>query len=622
MPSAPSISALDLLVIAGTLVPALLLGVRNAKEASGGGEAYFLGGRTLPGWLLGVSVVATTFAADTPLVVSAMVARQGIAANWFWWAVLVAHVGVVLFWAPLWRRAAVLTDAEFCELRYGPGVGRTLRTVKAIFLALPYNLIVLGWVLRGMQKILEPFVAWSQWLPEPLWLQLVQWFGAEAASATTTVIVLTALTAFYSTLGGLRSVIQNDLFQFVLAMLGSVALAVFSLKKVGGWDGLHTALLSSFGEERTAALLSPLPTPGLVPSESVPSVFPMAALMVCLFLRWWATPMADGGGYLAQRFMAARDEGQAKVAAGIFVVLHYVVRPWPWILCGLAGLVIFPPGNEAETIAAGAAVAADRELVYPLLVAALLPDGLRGLVIGSLFAAFMSTVDTHLNWGSSYVAHDLWANRVRPRVLGPGAPEAKEIVLVGRLASVVFAALAVVVALQIESVEGAWKFVGAMGAGLGLPVLLRWLWWRVNAQAELLGAAVAFVGSIILYVVFPAWPWERQLVAAVSLSTVAVLGAVLWFPPAPEDVLRTFVERVLPPGRWGPFRAPGGREGSTTLALLRWIVGAMALALATMAPAWGLGGSPVLAVVALVVGLSAFVWAAGFVSTAAPRRHE
>lgn len=604
------LDAFDWLIIAATLVPPLVMGLLASKRAGESGEAYFLAGRNLPGWLLGVSVVATTFAADTPLVVSAMVARQGVAANWFWWAALVAHVGLFLFWAPLWRRAGVLTDAEFCELRYGAGGGATLRAAKALLLALPYNIIVMGWVLRGMQKILEPFVSWSLWLPPRLWETIEAALGSAHASETLTIIVLVALTTLYSTLGGLAGVIRNDLVQFGFAMIGAVILAWAVLEHWGGLAGLREALVASYGPERVDTLLSPFPSGGVVDGgATLPEPFPILAFAVCVGLRWWATPMADGGGYIAQRIMAARSEKDARVAAGVFVLLHYVVRPWPWILCGLASLLLFPPGRESDLWASGVAVVGDREMAYPVMIAELLPSGARGLLLGSLFAAFMSTVDTHLNWGSSYVAHDLWS-RVRP------AASPREIVRVGRWCSVLFAVAAVVAARHIESVESAWKFVAALGAGLGLPVLLRWVWWRVNAQAELLGAGAAFVGSVLISVAAPTWPWERQLGASVLLGVIGSLVGLAWFPAVDAGTLRTFYERVRPPGFWGPV---SNRASSAVAPWLgSWFLGALALAAWTVAPAWIVSAEPRKAI--LATGLGALGWWAAW--TCRPREER
>lgn len=593
-----SLSPLDFAILLAYLAAALGAGVWASRRAGGSGEQYFLAGRSLPGWLVGISIVATTFAADTPLAISGMVASKGIAANWFWWASGIAHVGVFLFWSRLWRRAEVVTDAELVELRYGPGPGAQLRTAKALFFAVLYNGIVLGWVLRAMQKIAQPFVRWEDWLPAGLWSAweaVAPVTNLGGAGDLLTVVALVALAASYSTLGGLRGVVMTDLLQFVLAMGGSVALAVVALTHVGGLAALPAKLAEELGPGRAAEVLT------LVPDGSL-AWMPLSAFSVYLLIRWWAHPLGDGGGYIAQRLSAAKDPAAARQAAGVFVVLHYVVRPWPWILVGLAGMLIFPPGDEARLFAEGAAVAGDRESAYPLLAGLLLPPGLLGLLLASLAAAFMSTVDTHLNWGVSYLAHDVWKGRLRPDA-GP-----REVVAVARVGSVLFALLAVLAATRIDSVEAAWKFVAAMGSGLGLPVLLRWVWWRVNAQAEIAGALASLsVASALALWAPEGLPWEYELGMAVAAGASAALAAIWWFDPPADDVLDRFYARVRPPGFWGPVAARAGEgEGRGIRGLAGgWLLGATALIAAILAPGWLLLGSPARGCAALVVAVAA-----------------
>ncbi len=593
-----SLTPLDFAVIAAYLVLALGAGIWASRRAGGSGEQYFLAGRSLPGWLVGISIVATTFAADTPLAISGMVASKGIAANWFWWASGIAHVGVFLFWSRLWRRAEVVTDAEFVELRYGPGPGAQLRTAKAVFFAVLYNGIVLGWVLRAMQKIAQPFVHWEQWLPAGLWSAweaVAPVTSLGGAGDLLTVVALVALAAGYSTLGGLRGVVLTDLLQFTLAIAGSFALAGYALAHVGGLAGLPPRLAAELGPERATEVLTLVPTGGLV-------WMPVSAFGVYLLIRWWAHPLGDGGGYIAQRLSAARDPAAARQAAGVFVLLHYVVRPWPWILVGLAGLLAFPPGDEARVFAEGALVATDRETAYPLLAGLLLPPGVLGLLLASLAAAFMSTVDTHLNWGVSYLAHDIWRGRIRPDC-GP-----REEVLVARVGSVLFALLAVLAATRIDSVEAAWKFVAAMGSGLGLPVLLRWVWWRVNAQAEIAGALASLsVATALAFWAPPDMPWEWGLGLAVAAGAAAALGAIFLFDPPRPEVLDRFYARVRPPGFWGPVaeRAGAGEGAAVGQLAGAWALGALALMAAILAPGWLLLGSPLKGAVAVFVAAGA-----------------
>jgi Na+/proline symporter len=593
---------LDIAVIVVYLAAAAGVGVWASRRAGSSGDQYFLAGRSLPGWLVGISIVATTFAADTPLAISGMVATKGIAANWFWWSMGIAHVGMFLFWSRLWRRSGAVTDADFAERRYGGAAGRGLRSAKAVFFAFLYNAFVLGWVIRAMQKISQPFARWGEWLPEPLWAWLVAeipmgWLGGPEEAVT--ILVLIALATLYSTMGGLRGVVITDLFQFGLALIGAFALAYFAVDAAGGLGELVPSLHAVLGPDRAAEVLAFVP-----PLHGELSYLPIQAFGVYVLIRWWAHPLGDGGGYIAQRLMASRSDDDARLAAGIFVVMHYVVRPWPWILVGLAGLVLFPPGAETTIYAAGAAVAADREMAYPLLAALTLPPGLLGILLASLLAAFMSTIDTHLNWGVSYVAHDLWRGRVNPEA------SEREIVLVGRVTSVIFAAAAVFMATQISSVEAAWKFVAALGSGMGLPVLLRWIWWRVNAQAEIFGAIGSLTVTVALTVWAPDLQYEFLLAAAVGVGALSSLVAIGWFGPPDQAVLQEFYRRVRPPGLWGPVREGlGVVPDSSDLALSRlaagWALGAVALVAAMFGPGHALLGNWTLAALDLAVATTA-----------------
>jgi hypothetical protein len=314
--------------------------------------------------------------------------------------------------------------------------------------------------------------------------------------------------------------------------------------------------------------------------------------------------MGDGGGYVAQRLLATRDPEDAQRAAWVFVALHYVVRSWPWILVGLASVLLFPPGDESRLYAdAGAAVAADREMAYPLLAGLLMPPGMLGLMLVSLLSAFMSTVDTHLNWGASYVAHDLWKGRLRP------ACSPREEALVGRAASIAFAILAVAVAARIDSIEQAWKLVAALGSGMGLPVLLRWIWWRVNAWAEIAGALASLAVTVALALLAPQLDFEPTLAASVGAGAVASLLAVRFAAPPPMEQLVAFWRRVRPPGVWGPVREAALRDATpaelaetpeiTRVSRLAaaWALAAVALFAATFAPGylllgrWGSGAA-------------------------------
>jgi len=583
------LGALDWSVIAGYLLLAVGVGVWMSRSAGRSLEDYFVAGRSLPWWWLGTSMVATTFAADTPLVVSGLVARHGIAGNWFWWSWAIAHVTMAVVFAALWRRARVVTDAELIELRYTGPSATALRAFKAVFFAIVINGIVLGWVIRAMSKISQPFVHWERWLGATAFARLDAWwphwmlFGS--LDDTLTVLALFALITFYSSLGGIRGVMLTDLAQFAIAIVASVTFAVTAVHAVGGVDGLLVALHQRYPDADD--LLAFVPRSGS-------AWLPVRVFLVYLAVQWWAQYFADGSGYLAQRLGTARSDADAEGGAMWFCVANYALRTWPWVLIGLVSLVIFPLA-ESGTGEGAALVAADREMAYPVLMARLLPPGLLGLTVASLLAAFMSTVDTHINWGASYIVRDLYQRFFRPQA------DERELIRVARFAVVGIAVMAVLVASQISSVEQAWKFFVAIGAGLGLPAMLRWVWWRVNAWTEIAGMVAAAVGAIVLYAAFPHVRDEYLLVAIVAIGATAALVATFVTRPVPEAHLRRFVVRVGPPGWWGRFGSPAARAAARWLAM-GWLVGNAAVFALTFGTGYLLLGARGPGVVLLVLG--------------------
>lgn len=551
-----ALAASDWAIVVGYLVLALVVGVVVSRVASRSIDSYFVAARTLPWWWLGTSMVATTFAADTPLAVAGLVANYGVAGNWFWWSWAVSYVSMAVVFAALWRRSRVITDAELVELRYSGPSATLLRGFKAIFFAILINGIVLGWVVRAMVKITAPFVHWREWLGAGF----VDGFAAvwpdvltiATPEATITVVALFVLITIYSSLGGIRGVILTDLLQFALAMVGAIAFAWVAVRHVGGIDGLLAGLDRHYGDaDRVLAF---------VPSSGA-AWMPLQVFFIYIAVQWWAQYFSDGSGYLAQRLFTAKDEANA-VGGGVwFVVANFGLRTWPWVLIALVALVVYPLGAEPAGVA-GAMVAEDREMAYPVLMAVLLPAGVLGLLFASLLAAFMSTIDTHINWGSSYLVNDIYRRFLRP------AASQRELVAVSRLAVVALAALAVVIAARISSIEQAWRFFVALGAGLGLPAMLRWLWWRVNAWTEIAGMTVAVVAAIVLYSVVPDAREEYLLLAIVSVATVASLIATFVTPPVPREHLEAFVKRVRPPGWWA------GLPGAPPRAVMGWIAAA------------------------------------------------
>lgn len=553
-----SLAVIDWTIVAAYLVAALLVGAWVSRTAGRSVESYFVADRSLPWWWLGTSMAATTFAADTPLVVAGLVAKHGVAGNWLWWSWAISHVSVAVVFAALWRRSRILTDAELIELRYAGRSGAWLRGFKAAFFAIFINAIILGWVVRAMVKIAAPFVDWPAWLgPEAvagfaaLWPETLL---VGTPGDTITVLVLFGVIGVYSSLGGIRGVILTDLVQFAMALVGGTLFAWFAIDHVGGLQGLRDGLARHYD---VGALLA------FVPAQDA-AWLPLHVFLIYVAVQWWAQYYSDGSGYLAQRLFTARDERHAVGGALWFVVLNYAVRTWPWVLVALVALLVFPLGAPGE--GAAGVVANDREMAYPVLMAQLLPAGVLGLLFASLLAAFMSTVDTHLNWGASYLTHDLYR-----RFVDPDASQSR-LVWISRLAVLLLAAMGVVVASRIDSIEQAWRFFIALGAGLGLPSMLRWFWWRANAWTEIVGIVAAVMSAMVLYPLFPDARAEHLLVAIVGIATTCALVATCLTPPVPREHLAAFVHRVRPPGWWHGLPGAAPKEAMLWLGAA-WMAG-------------------------------------------------
>lgn len=518
---------IDWAIVLLYFVASAAVGVYYTRRAGRSVEDFFLSGRNLPWWLAGTSMVATTFAADTPLAVTELVAKNGIAGNWLWWNMAFGAVATVFFFARFWRRAAILTDVELVEVRYSGTPAAWLRGVRGLYLGLFINCVIMGWVNLAMAAILEGLLG----VPHA---QVLWWVGG-----------ILALTAAYSALSGLWGVAVTDAFQFVLAMAGTTVLAVIvvQLPQVGGIAGLKTHLpewafrmTPSIGSSSSAA------------SAGGALMMSAASFFAFVGIQWWASwyPGAEpgGGGYIAQRMMSARDERHAVFATLWFTVAHYCVRPWPWIITGLATLVLYP----------GLAPDAKR-LGYVYAMRDHLPAGLLGLLVASFLAAYMSTVSTQLNWGASYVINDVYRRFVRPSADQP------ELVRVARLTTVLIMGLSLVVTAMLATISGAWTFIIEAGAGLGLVLILRWFWWRVNAWSEL---TAMLVPPVVLAVVrtqttigFP-----ESLYLIVGATTVAWLAATFATPAVDTATLVAFYRRVRPGGPgWKPIavRCPDAR---------------------------------------------------------------
>ena len=578
-------TGLDWAVILAYFALATTIGVSLARRGGRSVADYFVGGRALPWWLAGTSMVATTFAADTPLAVTELVAQYGVAGNWLWWNMVMSGILTVFFYARLWRRAGVLTDVEFTELRYGGRPAAILRAFRAGYLALPVNLIVMGWVNLAMVEIA------SVALDIPRLAALLVCFF---------------LAAGYSVLSGLWGVVVTDLFQFGLALGGAIVLAVFAVEAVGGISGLEAGLADVYGSAEAATSL--LPAAGV-------AWMPAITFAVYLAMNWWASwyPGAEpgGGGYVAQRIFSARTERDGLLATLWFNVAHYALRPWPWILVALSTTVLYP-GLE------------NPRQGYVMAILDLLPPGLTGLLLAGLAAAYMSTISTQLNWGASYLVNDLYA-----RFLDRGEGEA-HLIRVSRAATLVLMLASLVVTYFMSSIEGAWRFLLAIGAGTGLVLILRWYWWRINAWSEIAAMVASLAVSLVLWFgagLDPDDPgqWAGIMIVTVACSTAAWLAATFLTRPEPDEVLEGFYRRVRPggPGWSAVSRRLGfGREEIEGGALnwTNWVAGVVAVYTALFGTGKLIFGAWGEAAALLALTAAAFAWIARNLRALPPER--
>jgi Na+/proline symporter len=543
-----TLTPLDWLVIAAYFALNLAIGLYYARRARGSTTEFFLSGRNVPWWLAGTSMVATTFAADTPLVVTGLVARYGIAGNWLWWNMAASGKLTVFVYARLWRRAGVMTDVEFAELRYSGRPAAFLRGFRAVYLGIPINCIIIGWVNLAMMKILQVTL------------------GLDASAALWALLALLLFTAFYTTLAGLWGVLVTDLVQFVLKMGMVVALAYFAVRATGGLAALETKVRAIDAASGGGSRLAFFPS---IDSPWMPAI----TLFVYLGVSWWASwyPGAEpgGGGYVAQRIFSARTERDGLFATLWFNIAHYAVRPWPWILTALASLVLYPDLVDKES-----------GYVRTLMDAAVFPPALRGVMLAAFAAAYMSTIGTQLNWGASYVVNDCYRRFVRR-----GALE-REYVLVSQLVTVVLMLISIYVTLHLASIEQAWKLLIVTGAGTGTVLLLRWFWWRINAWSEVSAMAVAAGVSLYLQIAL-GWDGDRPrdfaylMIVTVALTTAAWLAVTFLTRAEPEATLANFYRRVRPHGPgWKPVAArlePMEIPGSLALESLNALLGCVAV---------------------------------------------
>ena len=522
-----SLSQLDWAVIGSYFLISLTIGIIGAKKAGKDARSFFLASGNMPWWLLGISMVATTFSTDTPNLVTDLVRQKGVSGNWVWWSFLLTGMLTVFIYAKLWHRSGVLTDVEFYEIRYGGKPAAFLRGFRALYLGLIFNVLVMGSVSLAAIKFGEIILGWPGWF---------------------TLSIACSITLLYSTLGGLRAIIITDFFQFVLAMIGSVwaCFYILNLDQIGGISSLiqHPTIQNKIA---------------LMPDFSDPDIW-VPILFVPLAVQWWASyyPGSEpgGGGYIAQRMLSAKDEVNAIGASFLFNIAHYAIRPWPWILIALSSLIIFPElsdiKNEFPDISESKI---GHDIAYPAMLT-LLPHGLLGLVAASLIAAFMSTMSTQVNLGASYLVNDFYH-----RFIQPNASE-KKLVLVGRVFTIISILLGAATGLTLTNAEQAFSLLLLLGSGTGLIYILRWFWWRISAYTEIIAMfSSLIIASYLNFFNHSLLSWEKIVIGA-FVTTIVWVSATFFTPPETEETLRSFIKKVKPGGPgWGVYSGSENDDG-------------------------------------------------------------
>jgi len=570
------LASIDWVVIAICLSAAFAPAIFFARRASTGTDEFFASGRAAPWWLIGTSMVATTFSTDTPNLVTDFVRTNGVSQNWEWWAFLLTGMMTVFFYARMWRRSGVLTDLEFYELRYSGRSAAFVRGFRAVYLGLFFNCAIMASVTLAAVKIANVMLGWSR-------LQ--------------TVIICGLICIVFSAMAGLWGVLASDMIQFAIAMVGVVAAAYVALSQpeVGGLAGLVAKI-----DPSTLRLLPDFSNWGLT----------LSVLIIPLTIQWWSVwyPGAEpgGGSYIAQRMLAAKDEKNAMAATLWFNIAHYALRPWPWIIVALCSILVFPSLSDIQT--ALPHVSDDligNDLAYPAMLT-LLPAGLLGLLVASLLSAYVSTMSTHLNWGCSYLVHDLYR-----RFLKPDASE-RHLVWLSRVVTAVLMVVSGATVFLLSTAGEAFRLLLSIGAGTGLIYLLRWFWWRINAWSEIAAMASSFTIALALLVARKSGldlSSHAALVWSVALTTVVWVVVTFLTKPADTETLRSFYRKVRPAGRgWakvvGPEEAEGPRD-NLSLAFLGWVFGCTFVYSGLFGTGALLYGQPMQGAVCLAVTLGA-----------------
>lgn len=609
-----SLHTIDWTIITAYILFSIGVGIYFTKRASKNTEEYFLSGRTLPWWIVGTSMVATTFAADTPLAITEFIRGAGIWQNWFWWNQLLAGLLAVFLFSRLWRRARVLTDNELLEIRYSGKPAAFLRGFKAAYFGILYNFIVMGWVINAMASVAAVMLNIDRW---------------------TAVWICVAIALLYALLAGFWGVVVTDFVQFGIAMFGSIALAIIAVNAMGGMDNLLTALndmIPAAGDAAAATTVTtntlkfipPAPDAGFFTMEFWES--PFSKFLVFLTILWWSRDNSDGGGYIIQRMSSAKNEKHALLATLWFNLTHYAFRVWPWIIVAMVSIVAFPDVSEW---------ALGDKVGYPLVMQKFLGPGMKGLLVVSFLAAFMSTIDTHLNWGASYLINDIYKRFIKPEKSFTDKSKAqRHYVFVSRILTVFLMIFAALVAVKMQSIGKAWEFIFAMGAGIGLVLILRWFWWRINAWTEISAlitsilitvtleiiAGIQTINAGLTYTLFGRAPivfgielqMHHKLLIIVPIAILVWLTVTFLTKPEKESTLDEFYRRVQPGGWWKPIskNIPRTKANVTKGFLSNWLAGIAFIFGATFAIGnliFGNWGNGLLLTVISILGF-AWIW--------------
>jgi len=577
------LTQLDWIVVCLYIAVTLVTGLYFARRASRQTDEFFLGGRSMPWWLLGTSMVATTFSTDTPNLVTDLVRTGGVSENWIWWAMGISGMCTVFFYAQLWRRSNILTDVGFYELRYSGRPAAFLRGFRALYLGIFFNVMIMATVTLAAIKIGGVLLGVSKY---------------------EVILIAGTVTALYSATSGFWGVVVTDLLLFIVAMTGSLAAAYYAVQQpaVGGLNGLFT----NPALEGKLALL-----PDFTDLHSAAAIF-----IIPIAVQWWSTwyPGAEpgGGGYIAQRMLAAKDESHALKATLWFNLAHYALRPWPWIIVALASLIVYPTLDSIQAAFPTVDPSIVRhDLAYPAMLV-FLPSGLLGLVVASLAAAYMSTISTHLNWGASYIIDDWYRRFISPN------REDRHYLRLARLATIGLIIFAGIVSLWLENALQAFQILLQIGAGTGLVFLLRWFWWRINAWSEISAMIISFLIAVYFEFVHtnilglePLEP-SFQLVLGVLLTSIGWVTVTLLTPPASPETLKSFHQLIRPMG--GGWRGAGlGLEpepngSSPTAAFLAWFLGCIAIYGALFGTGYALYGRNTLSLLCITIAALAILW--------------